>query len=69
MKQSDPRARKLFGGKDSVELDAIAPGESRNLLQVQLEQRLPADELAVLMVAEANEREGMRGDERLDALL
>jgi hypothetical protein len=75
-KQSDPRASKFVGGKGSVELDAIAPRELRNPLQVPLEQHLPADELAVLMVAEASVREGiqgmierMRGDERLGALL
>ena len=53
-KQSDNRA-KGFAAK-SVELDAIEPNLLRAIVQVAIEQHLPAEELKVLQAAEESER-------------
>ncbi len=57
-KKSDSRS-KLFNG-DSVELDAIRPDILRGLVEEVIEQHLPADQLAVLAVAETSERDMLR---------
>lgn len=54
-KASDSRAKGF--GEISVELDAIDPAALRGLVVGAIERHLPADQLAVLQVAEASERE------------
>jgi hypothetical protein len=54
-KASDSRAKKF--GSISVELDAIPAPRLRRLVRAVIEQHMPADQLAVLMAAEASERE------------
>ena len=54
-KQSDTRSRNF--GDISVELDAIAPDTLRSLVRMCIEDHLPQDQLKVLKVAEASERE------------
>jgi hypothetical protein len=54
-KQSDSRA-KSFGRKQSVELDAIEPGQLRKLVEDAILRHLPANQLSVLKVAEDSER-------------
>jgi hypothetical protein len=54
-KTSDTRA-KNFGGI-SVELDAIAPDQLRELVRDVIERHLPSEQFQVLKVAEASERE------------
>ena len=53
-KASDSRAKGF--GDVSVELDAIAPDTLRELVTGAIERHLPADQLAVLQVAEQSER-------------
>ena len=54
-KKSDSRAKNF--GSVSVELDAIEPGQLRALVEDVIDQHLPADQLKVLLEAEASERE------------
>jgi hypothetical protein len=54
-KKSDPRSKGF--GDISVELDAIDPPTLRAIVRAVIEQHLPADQLAVLKVAEESERE------------
>ena len=54
-KQTDTRAKGF--GDISVELDAIEPNVLRELVRVNIEALMPADELAVLKQAEASERD------------
>ena len=54
-KPSDSRSKGF--GDISVELDAIDPNTLRAIVRDAIEQHLPADQLAVLQVAEASERE------------
>ncbi len=54
-KRTDTRA-KAFGDHDSVELDSIPPDALRHLVSDAIGRHLPADELAVLKIAEASER-------------
>ena len=54
-KQSDSRAR-TFGAAASVELDAIAPGQLRDLVRNAIERHLPPDQFKVLKAAEESER-------------
>jgi hypothetical protein len=58
-KQSDSRAKGF--GEISVELDAIEPGILRALVQVAIERHLPAEQFEVLKVAEASERQLIKG--------
>ncbi|MEX2454473.1 MAG: hypothetical protein WD470_07205 [Rhodospirillaceae bacterium] len=58
-KQSDTRSQGF--GDISVELDAIPPDRLRELVTSVLELHLPADQLATLMVAEASERQMLKG--------
>jgi hypothetical protein len=53
-KTTDSRAKSFEG--ESVELDAIAPDDLRNLVRERLERHLPQAELDVLKVAEESER-------------
>ena len=53
-KQTDSRARGF--GDISVELDAIAPQDLRDLVQSAIEQHLPPEQFAVLKAAEESER-------------
>jgi hypothetical protein len=55
-KPKDPRSKK-FGSDISVELDAIDPNTLRHIVRHAIERHLPADQLAVLQVAEESERE------------
>ncbi len=55
-KPKDPRSKK-FGSDISVELDSIDPNTLRHIVRFAIEQHLPADQLAVLQVAEESERE------------
>ena len=54
-KPTDSRSKGF--GDISVELDAIDPNTLRDIVRHAIEQHLPADQLAVLQVAEASERE------------
>jgi hypothetical protein len=54
-KRSDSRSKKF--GPLSVELDSIDPNTLRAIVREAIEQHMPADQLAVLQVAEASERE------------
>ena len=54
-KKSDSRARNF--GSISVELDAIEPEQLRLLVEDAITKHLPADQLRVLLEAEASERE------------
>jgi hypothetical protein len=54
-KRSDSRSKRF--GDISVELDAISPGDLRALLEKAINRHLPQDQLEVLRIAEANERE------------
>ena len=57
-KPSDSRSKGF--GDVSVELDAIDPNTLRAIVRDAIERHLPADQLAVLQVAEASEREVMK---------
>ena len=57
-KQTDTRAKGF--GDISVELDAIDPNTLRQIVRVNIEELMPADELAVLKQAEASERDLLR---------
>ena len=48
-----------FGSDISVELDAIAPDDLRDLVKGAIEQHLPPEEYSVLKTAEASEREAL----------
>jgi hypothetical protein len=54
-KQSDTRSKGF--GVISVELDAIEPEQLRQLVKRYVEWHLPADQLKILKIAEASERE------------
>ncbi len=54
-KQTDTRAKGF--GDISVELDAIEPNTLRQIVRVNIEELMPAAELAVLKQAEASERD------------
>lgn len=54
-KSTDSRARGFDG--ESVELDAIAPGDLRDLVREAIEDHLPAGALDAVRVAEASERD------------
>jgi hypothetical protein len=58
-KNSDRRTIK-FTGEASVELDAIEPGQLRQLIENAIQQHIDQDELDILLEAEKSEREGMR---------
>lgn len=58
-KQSDTRAKGF--AKTSVELDALEPDQLRGLVQSVIERHLPAHRLAVLKVAEKDERRLLGG--------
>ena len=58
-KTSDSRSKGF--GDISVELDAIEPGTLRGLVRAAIEQHLPADQFALLKVAEASERQLIKG--------
>ncbi|MBS0642273.1 MAG: hypothetical protein JSS43_20600 [Proteobacteria bacterium] len=58
-KISDTRARGF--GEISVELDAIDPDHLRGVVRDAIERHLPADQLDVLKVAEASERQLLHG--------
>ena len=45
----------------ALELDAIEPDDLRNLVQFAIEQHLPDEQLRVLQIAEASEREFIQG--------
>jgi hypothetical protein len=53
-KSSDSRAKQF--GPISVELDAVEPNRLRQLVQDAIEKHLPAEQFAVLKVAEESER-------------
>ena len=55
-KKTDSRASK-FKSSISVELDAIPPGVLRDIVEEAINLHLPQDELRVLKIAEANERQ------------
>lgn len=54
-KATDTRAKK-FGRAESVELDAIPPGELRNIVERAILQHVDQHELGVIQVAERSER-------------
>jgi hypothetical protein len=54
-KKSDSRAKQF--GEISVELDAVPPHNLRALVEQAINRNLPQDQLEVLKVAEASERE------------
>jgi hypothetical protein len=58
-KKSDSRAKGF--GDISVEIDAIEPGELRFMVKCVIEVHLPPDRLEILKIAEASERELIRG--------
>jgi hypothetical protein len=58
-KKTDSRAKK-FGYAESVELDAIHPDLLRSLVREKIEALLPANQMRVLEIAEASEREILR---------
>jgi hypothetical protein len=58
-KTTDTRSKKWTGG-DSVELDAIAPGELRSMVRECIERHIDVDALAVALVAEESERDALR---------
>jgi hypothetical protein len=55
------RADQLWPHSFACELDAIEPDDLRAVVQWAIEQHLAADQLRVLKVAEASEREQIRG--------
>ena len=57
-KTTDSRARR-WGERDSVELDAMDPNVLRAMVQAEIEDPLPAHEMAVLREAEASERKAL----------
>lgn len=57
-KKTDSRAAK-FGDYESVELDAIPPGQLRWLVEQALERHIPAHEFGVLKAAEDSERQAI----------
>lgn len=59
-KTSDTRAKK-FGRAESVELDAIAPGELRGIVERAVLRHIDQHELDVIQVAERSEREFLQG--------
>jgi hypothetical protein len=58
-KTTDSRSKGF--GAISVELDAIAPDDLRDLVQDALERHIPREELAVIRTAEESERALLRG--------
>lgn len=56
---TDTRARGF--GDISFKLDAIEPGQLRATVQTAVERHLPAEQLRALQVAEASERDTLRG--------
>jgi hypothetical protein len=58
-KASDSRAKNF--GDISVELDAIAPDDLRELVRVAIERHLPEDQFAILKAAEQSERTMIAG--------
>lgn len=58
-KKSDSRSKNF--GDVSVELDAIPPDHLRDLVQMVIEEHLPADQLKILKIAEESERVQIRG--------
>lgn len=58
-KTSDSRAKK-FGRAESVELDAIAPGTLRNMVERTILQHVNQHELNMIRIAEQSEQEFMR---------
>jgi hypothetical protein len=58
-KTTDSRSRNF--GADSVELDAIAPDDLRQIVQDAIETHLPEDQFEVLKAAEESERRLIRG--------
>ncbi len=57
-KRTDSRAKGFEGG--SVEVDAIAPGQLRELVSECIQQHVDEDALQVLQVAEQSERQALR---------
>jgi hypothetical protein len=58
-KSTDTRAKGF--GDISVELDAIAPDALRGLAEQVIQRHLPAEQLDVLLAAEASEKQLLRG--------
>jgi hypothetical protein len=58
-KKTDSRAKSFSG--DTVELDAIPPGQLRALVQRAIERHLPPDQYIVLKVAEESEQKLIAG--------
>jgi hypothetical protein len=58
-KASDTRAKNF--GDISVELDAIPPDRLRDLVEGVIERHLPKRQFEILKVAEASERDLLRG--------
>lgn len=58
-KSTDTRAKGF--GDISVELDAIAPDSLRALAEKVIQRHLPADQLEILLTAEASERQMLHG--------
>ena len=58
-KATDSRAKNF--GTISVELDAIEPGELRDLVETIIQRHLPAEQFRVLKIAEGSERELIAG--------
>ena len=58
-KMSDSRSKGF--GDISVELDAIAPQDLRDLIETTIQRHLPIEQLEILQVAEASERTMIRG--------
>jgi hypothetical protein len=58
-KTTDSRSKNF--GADSVELDAIAPDDLRQIVQDAIETHLPEDQFEVLKAAEESERRLIRG--------
>jgi hypothetical protein len=57
-KQSDSRSKGF--GSVSVELDSIAPGQLRGLVQTAIEQHMPPEQFQILLTAEESERSQIR---------
>ena len=57
-KKSDSRSKNFVG--DSVELDAIAPGQLRDLVREVIERHMTPSRLAQLRKEEAAERQKLR---------
>ena len=64
-KRSDSRAKHF--GDISVELDAIAPADLRDLVEKKINWHLPENELKVLQIAEESEREILQAFARNEA--